>query len=247
METALNRNVRIFADPYAAAQTAARIFHSAAAVAVSQRGRFSVALSGGSTPQQLYHLLGSSYREKIGWEFTHLFWADERCVAADDRESNYRLAYDAMISHTGIPAVNIHRIRGEFPPDEAAAAYEDDLRRHFSADALPRFDLILLGTGEDGHTASLFPGSETLAETTRLAVPVFSASSGSWRVTLTLPVLNHAALVVFLVTGKAKAGIMTDLLVNENRDAYPAGRVRPDHGRVIWLLDEDAASGMRPG
>jgi 6-phosphogluconolactonase len=245
METPLSRNVRILPDPEAAARTAARTFLSAAAVAISLRGRFSVALSGGSTPQQLYHMLGSSYREIIRWELTHLFWSDERCVAKDHVQSNFRLAYDAMISRIGIPNENIHRIQGELAPGEAAAAYEAELNRHFGADALPRFDLVLLGIGEDGHTASLFPESETLSETKRLAVPAFSPSAGDWRVTLTLPVLNNTALVVFLVTGRTKAGIMTEILVNDTKDAYPAGLVSPHHGRLIWLLDEDAASGLR--
>jgi 6-phosphogluconolactonase len=245
METALNRNVRILPDPEAAAGTAARIFLSAAAVAISLRGRFSVALSGGSTPQPLYHMLGSSYRENIRWELTHLFWSDERCVARDHIRSNFRLAYEAMISRIGIPDENIHRIQGELGAEEAAAAYETELKRYFGADALPRFDLILLGIGEDGHIASLFPGAETLAETERLAVPALSPTAGDRRVTLTLPVLNNAALVVFLVTGRTKAGIMTEILVNGKKDAYPAGLVSPHHGRLIWLLDEDAASGVR--
>lgn len=245
METSLNRNVRIFPGPEAAADTAARIFQSSAAVAVSLRGRFSVALSGGSTPAQLYHLLGTTYRGKIGWEFTHLFWSDERCVAKDHLQSNFRLAYEEMISRIAIPEENVHRIPGELTPEEAAAQYEDELKKYFGTDALPRFDLVLLGIGEDGHIASLFPGSATLAETERLAVPAISPTAGNWRVTLTLPVLNNSALVVFLVTGKTKAGIMTEILAEGKKDAYSAGLVSPHHGRLIWLLDEDAASGIR--
>ena len=244
METPLNRNVRIFSDPGAVADTAARTFLSAAAVATSLRGRFSVALSGGSTPQRLYHLLGTSFGGRIKWEFAHLFWSDERCVPRDHMQSNFRLAHDAMISRIAIPDENVHRIRGELAPEEASALYEDELRRYFGQNSPPRFDLILLGIGEDGHVASLFPGSEILSEMQHLAMPAFSPAAENWRVTLTLPVLNNAALVVFLVTGRTKAGIMTKIFSKGKKDAYPAGLVNPHHGRLIWLLDEDAASGM---
>ena len=235
----------MLSDAEGVVQTAARIFNSAAAVAVSRRSRFSVLLSGGSTPQKLYHLLGTSYREHIRWDLTHFFWSDERCVSADHEQSNFRLANAELISRTGIPAGNIHRIKGERAPEEAATEYEDDLRTHFGTDGIPRFDLILLGIGEDGHTASLFPGGKAVSETKRLAVPTYSSRARNWRVTLTLPVLNSAGLVVFLVTGKAKAGIIKEILAKGNRDLYPAGAVRPEHGRIIWLLDEDAASGLK--
>jgi 6-phosphogluconolactonase len=245
METALSRNVRILPDAEAVAHTAARIFSSAAAVAISQRGRFSAVLSGGKTPQQLYRMLADAYREHIRWDLTHLFWSDERCVPADHEQSNFRLAREELISRISIPAGNIHRVKGELAPEEAAKKYEHDLRTHFGPEGIPAFDLILLGLGSDGHAASLFPGAETLSETERLAVPAFSASAGNWRVTLTLPVLNSSPLVVFLVTGKTKAEIVTEILAKGKRDPYPAGAISPQHGRIVWLLDSDAASGMQ--
>ena len=144
-----------------------------------------------------------------------------------------------------MPAGNIHRVKGELAPEAAAKEYEHDLRTHFGADGIPRFDLILLGMGSDGHAASLFPGEKTLSETERLAVPAFSASAGNWRVTLTLPVLNSSSLVVFLVTGRTKAGIVTEILAKGKREPYPAGAISPQHGRIVWLLDKDAASGLQ--
>jgi len=245
METALSRNVRILPDAEAVADTAARIFQSAAAVAIALRGRFSVALSGGSSPQRLYRMLGTACRENIRWDLTHIFWSDERCVPADHEQSNFRLANEALISHISIPAGNIHRMRGELTPEESAEEYERDLRSHFGEDSIPRFDLILLGMGSDGHVASLFPGAETLTEMQRLALPAYSASAGNWRVTLTFPVLNSASLVVFLVTGKAKAGIVTEILAKGKREPYPAAAISPHHGRIVWLFDSEAASGLQ--
>jgi 6-phosphogluconolactonase len=244
VETALT-NVRVLPDDEAAAHAAARIFTEAAADAISLRNRFSVALSGGSTPHKLFHLLGSSHRDKIAWGQAHIFWADERCVPPDHEQSNFSVAHEALISRIGIPAENIHRIRGELMPEEAAEKYGHDLRAYFGTAGIPGFDLIFLGLGEDGHTASLFPGGKAVSETKRLAVPAYSSRARNWRVTLTLPVLNNAALVVFLVTGKTKAGIIREILAKGNRNPYPAGAVRPEHGRIIWLLDEDAASGLK--
>jgi len=245
VEAALSRNVRVLPDAAGVAHAAARIFKMAAAAAVSLRNRFSVALSGGSTPQKLYHLLGATYGGKIAWEHVHIFWADERCVPPDHEQSNFRLANEELLSRINIPGNNIHRIQGELGPAEAAGAYEHDLRAHFKTEGIPCFDLILLGIGEDGHTASLFPGEKTVSETKRVVVPAFSGRAGNRRATLTLPVLNNAALVVFLVTGEAKSGIIREILAKGKRDPYPAGLVRPEHGRIIWLLDEDAASGLK--
>lgn len=245
METALSKNVRILPSADAVAHTAARIFQSSAAVATTLRGRFSAVLAGGTSPRQLYRLLGTAYRETIRWDLTHLFWSDERCVPADHDLSNFRLANEELISLIAIPLGNIHRIRGELLPDEASREYELDLRTHFGTGAIPRFDLILLGVGSDGHVASLFPGAETLSEMKHLAVPAFAASAGNWRVTLTLPVLNNASLVVFLVTGGSKAGIVTEILAQGKRDSYPAEAVSPLRGRIVWLLDKDAAAGLQ--
>ncbi len=245
METALTRNVRILPDADAVADTAARIIRSAAAVAVAQRSRFSMALSGGTSPRLLFRLLAASYRDAIRWDLTHIFWADERCVPGDHAESNFGAANSDLLSRISIPAGNIHRIPGELAPEAAAAEYERDLLAHFGRDGIPQFDLILLGMGGDGHIASLFPNAETLSVTDRLAVPAYSAAAGDWRVTLTYPVLDNALLLVVLVTGPAKAGIVTEVLGKGKREAYPAGAISPRNGRIVWLLDSAAASGLK--
>jgi 6-phosphogluconolactonase len=175
----------------------------------------------------------------------HIFWADERCVPLDRPESNYKLAHDAFLSSVPLPAENIHRIRGEEEPAEAAQAYEDELRSFISSPGVMVFDLIILGAGEDGHTASLFPGSAALRERTRLAVPVFLEQPKINRVTLTLPVLNHAAQVLFLASGRAKVDVVWDILEGGDTRHYPAGRVRPVNGDVTWFIDRQAAGKLR--
>lgn len=235
--------VRAFPDGAALSASAAEFIVSLVKQGVAERGRFSLALSGGSTPKQLYSLLGSSYRNAIPWAPVHLFWADERCVAPDHGESNYHLAAANFLSLVPIPAGNIHRIRGEEGPGKAARAYEEDLRTFFNG--MPVFDLVLLGVGEDGHTASLFPGLPELEERERLAMPVYLNRPQYDRVTLTLPVLNHAAHVVFLVTGRAKAGVVSAVIEDAKGGRYPAGLVRPVSGDVTWFLDKEAAGSLR--
>lgn len=241
METALSVLLRIVENPEELAKEGAKLFMDAAAAAIAQQGRFSVALSGGSTPYRLFRHLGASYRQKIAWDRVHLFWSDERCVPRDHEQSNFRLAYDELISRIWIPAANVHRIKGELRPEEAARYYEADMKKHFDKD-MPSFDLILLGVGPDGHTASLFPGAEILRERQRLALPVFSDTALHWRVTLTLPVLNSAKQVLFLVTGRSKADIVSSLIGINEADGYPAAMVRPSAGNIIWLVDRDAAA-----
>lgn len=171
----------------------------------------------------------------------HLFWSDERCVPRDHEQSNFRLAYDELISSIWIPSENIHRIKGELRAGDAAGYYETEMTKHFRED-LPVFDLLMLGVGADGHTASLFPGSEALGEKQRLALPVFSSTALHWRVTLTLPVLNAAKQVLFLVSGRSKAGIVGSLINKKEKNSSPAAMVKPPHGSITWLLDRDAAS-----
>jgi 6-phosphogluconolactonase len=193
----------------------------------------------------LYTLLGAApYREAVPWPRVHLFWADERCVPQDHPESNYKLVYDACLSKVSLPSENIHRIRGEEEPAKAARVYEGDLRRFFGG-GVPVFDLLLLGAGEDGHTASLFPGSPSLHETTRVALPVYLERPKRDRVTLTLPVLNRAAHVLFLASGRAKAEVVSEILEGGNVQRYPAGLVQPVKGDVIWLIDREAAGKLR--
>jgi 6-phosphogluconolactonase len=241
METALREILRIVENAEEFAAEGAKLFRDASEQAIAEQGRFSVALSGGSTPRQLFQHLGASYRKKIVWDRVHLYWSDERCVPRDHEQSNFRLAYDELISRIWIPAENVHRIKGELRPQDAALYYEADIKKYFSED-LPAFDLIMLGVGPDGHTASLFPGSEILREKQRLALPVFSDTALHWRVTLTLPVLNSAKQVLFLISGRAKAGIVGSLINRKENNGYPAAMVKPTAGYITWLLDRNAAS-----
>ena len=236
----------ILPDPEAVAHEAARRFGDLSREAARSRGRFSVVLSGGSTPGHLYRLLVEEpYRGQIPWDEVHLFWGDERCVPPGDPGSNYFLASEALISRVPIPPGNVHRVQGELEPERAARAYEQVLQDFFCAPhggVHTRFDLVLLGLGEDGHTASLFPASPVLAETDRLvaAATAVYQDRPAERVTLTLPALNSARQVLFLVTGSAKAGIVKDI-VEGTGEQLPAQRIQPVAGRLTWLLDAEAA------
>lgn len=240
------RDVRVFPDAVSAAIAAAGEFVSACAGTAIEGRLFVAAISGGSTPVALFRLLATKeYREQLDWGRIHLFWVDERCVPPTHKDSNFGAAYDTLLSRVPVPPGNVHRIMGELGPDEAAMRYEGELRRHFGAEAIPCFDLVMLGMGADGHTASLFPGSPVLTEQTRLAVPVSAEGLASHRVTLTLPVINHAYNVVFLVTGMDKAGVMREVLEGgEGAGRYPASHVRPENGRLVWFIDNEAASGF---
>jgi 6-phosphogluconolactonase len=187
------------------------------------------------------------YAGQIDWDRVHLFWADERCVPPDNGDSNYRLAQELLISRVPIPDENIHRIRGEEGAEQAAAVYERDLKAYFSNGGWPTFDLVILGAGEDGHTASLFPGSFQTMENSRLAAPVFLDAQKKDRVSLTLPVLNHARQVLFLVAGQSKQRIVRSIVQEGNPDRLPAGLVRPSAGICTWFLDEDAAASLSRG
>jgi len=243
MRAVMDAELVIVPDSEALAREAAQRLADLAREAAESRGRFSVALSGGSTPGALYRLLTEEpYRSQIPWEKVHLFWADERCVSPDDPGSNYRLAYEALIAHTPIPAENVHRVRGELAPKAAARAYDRELR-HFFCGLRPRFDLVLLGLGSDGHTASLFPTSEAPEETERLAVATTAlyGDRPAMRVTLTLPALNAGRQVLFLVSGLEKAEIVQAVLADVE-ERLPARRIRPVAGHLAWLLDAAAAS-----
>jgi 6-phosphogluconolactonase len=234
--------VRVFHDLEILSRAAAEFFGALAKKAIVTRGTFTVALSGGSTPRYLYTLFGSSpWRENIDWKHVHVFWADERCVPADHRESNFKLANDAFMSKAALSDENIHRIEGERGPDQAAQQYERKLRAFFGTGAVPVFDLILLGVGEDGHTASLFPGTAAIREQDRLVAPVHLTLPQLDRVTLTLPMLNHAAEVLFLVSGRAKAKVVQAIMEKKNQAHVPAGLVRPAHGNSTWFVDAEAA------
>jgi 6-phosphogluconolactonase len=235
----------VVSDPDALAHKAAEHWTHLAQEAVTSRGRFSVVLSGGSTPAGLYRLLAQSpYREQTPWHAVHLFWGDERCVPPDDPASNFRLAEEALISQVRIPPENIHRILGEREPDAAARSYIQEIEDYFCGPRA-RFDLVLLGLGSDGHTASLFPGSEALRES-RMVVPMRARYEDrpTCRVTLTLLPINAARHVLFLVSGETKAEILKTA-IEEPEARLPAQQVNPQAGQLIWLVDKAAASRLQ--
>lgn len=227
------------------ADAGAAEFARRAREAVEGHGRFCVALAGGTTPRSVYARVAdrqSPYRAQIHWARTWVLFGDERLVAPDSTESNFRMAAETLLRHVPIPEEQIHRIRGESPdPERAAEEYEEILRDVFrlGPGERPRFDLVLLGMGADGHTASIFPDSPAQRETSRLATAVRHAK-GPARITLTLPVLNNAAAVLFLVSGKEKADTARRILAGASD--LPAAQIRPERGELLWLLDSDAAS-----
>lgn len=224
--------IRIFADPKQLAEAAAEYFVA--------RSPQTVALSGGSTPKLLYQILAEQFRDQVAWSTMHFFWSDERHVPPDHPDSNYRMANEALLSHVH---TNIHRIRTEKPnAADAAFDYEQTLIE-VTKQNLPRLDLILLGLGTDGHTASIFPGSEVLHETKHLVAATWVDKLKTHRITMTLPLINNAASVLFLVSGAEKAEIVKEVLEGENK--YPAQAVKPTRGELIWMLDKEAASVRR--
>jgi 6-phosphogluconolactonase len=251
METSVierpNGKIEVFSDIESLSLRAVSIFISASRNSIATKKRFAVAISGGSTPRRLYGLLGSeAYRDQVDWPHVHFFWADERCVPKEDQASNFRTAFDTLLSKVPLPDKNIHRIKGEEAPDKAARDYEEEIGRFFGGSERPGFDLVILGMGEDGHTASLFPGSKSLGEKVKLALPVYLGEPKKDRVTLTLPVLNSADQILFIVAGSTKAAALSEVLEDgEKKEGLPAGLIHPAHGNVTWLIDQEAAAKLR--
>ena len=243
----------VLPDPDAVARAAAEQIAVRAGRAAGETGTFSIALSGGSTPKRLYALLAdpsAPYRSRIPWDRVRVFFGDERHVPPDDAQSNFRMARESLLEKAPIPSENVHRILAERPAEEAAALYEAELRRAFALDdgGVPRFDVVLLGMGEDGHTASLFPGTAALTERRRLVVANWVPKFSTWRITLTLPVLDAARAVLFLVAGGDKAGPLSAVFDPSSApDAYPCQLVRPASGELLWLVDRAAAARVPPG
>jgi 6-phosphogluconolactonase len=262
--------VKVYPDRASLARAAAEHFVTRASEALAARGLFTVALSGGSTPRPTYALLASADNADAGrrrpgsgrqhprefalhvdWPRVHVFWGDERCVPPDHPNSNYRMAREALLEKVPIPTENVHRIRGELPPDQAAAAYQSELKSFLGAGG--RFDLILLGMGADGHTASLFPGTAAIHERTRWVVAHYVRRQGRrpdklgvWRITLTPIVINGAAHVIFLVSGAGKAERLREVLEGPYQpDVLPAQIVRPSDGQLLWLVDAAAAARLQ--
>jgi len=229
-----------------AAQAMAQFVAALAAECSASRSRFTIALSGGSTPRRLYEVLASPpYSKETAWDQWQVFWSDERCVPPGHQDSNYRMARAELLGHVPIPDANVHRMRGEDDPHEAAQAYEAVVRAVFQSPA-PSFDLILLGIGDDGHTASLFPGTPALGERDRLVVDNWAPDLQVHRITFTLPLINSAKVVAFLDTGETKAEVLRQVLEPaQGEDIPPAGLVRPSPGVVHWFLTTAAAGRLR--
>jgi len=241
--------IRILADVGEVCRASAEEFVRQADGFVRTNGRFTVALSGGSTPRGLYRLLAGEGEPalpgRIPWRQIHFFWGDERHVPPDHPDSNYRMAREALLSRVPVPPENIHRIPAEnrdaaFAAEQYAQTLHDAFR--LTAGQFPRFDLILLGMGPDGHTASLFPGTDALRERERPVVAQWVETFQASRITLTLPVLNNAACVIFLVAGQEKAETLRAVLQGGGQpDRFPAQLIRPSQGRLLWMLDRAAA------
>jgi 6-phosphogluconolactonase len=244
----MTQDIRIVDNAAGLHAAAADVFALAVADAASARPECAVALSGGSTPRGLYALLADdpARRARVPWKRIRFFWGDERHVPPDHPDSNFRLAHEVLLSRVEVSGDQVWRIRGEYPDARRAAdEYEQDLRRAFrlAPGQRPRFDLVLLGLGSDGHTASLFPGSAALTEQERLVVAVRAGSTSPERITLTAPVLNDAALVVFLVQGAEKAAALRAVLEEpRDPDRWPAQLVQPRDGRLLWIVDRAAAA-----
>lgn len=210
---------------------------------VAKEGDFHLALSGGSTPKLLFTLLAENYRNEIPWAKVHLWWGDERCVPPEHEESNYRMTQEFLLFSINIPKGNIHRVRGEDRPEQEAIRYGEEIKAHLEQkNDLPVFDMIMLGMGSDGHTASIFPDNMSLIDSPHTCAVAIHPDSGQKRVTLTGKVINQAKEVAFLVTGASKKEKVQAILGNEEGSkAYPAAHIQPVDGKLSWYLDEAAA------
>ncbi len=228
-------------------RVAADLFAHAVREAVEQRGQARIAISGGSTPKAVFVLLAAEYVDVIPWDKLQLFWVDERCVPPDNEESNFGMTRDAMLSKVPLAAGNVHRMEGELDPQEAASRYESEIRNTFKLEGAetPTFDLIVLGLGPDGHTASLFPHTEGLNEMARICIANHVPQKDTWRMTLTWPVITQGREVVFLIEGADKAEIIRTVFAGAyDPETYPAQLIRPASGRLSLLLDAAAASAL---
>jgi 6-phosphogluconolactonase len=236
--------IRVFKDLEDLSRSAANLFIDQAAQSIAERNRFLVALNGGSTPTRLFQLLAIDSPEQVDWSNVHIFWGDERCVPPEDPGSSYGQARNVLLSRVPIPDANIHRVKGELGPVDASNDYSLTLKG-FASPPLdwPRFDLVYLGMGEDGHTASLFPSSPVDVSEPTLPVTAHYQDRPANRVTLTPIVFNSAHIVAFMATGEKKATTFAEVVSGGYNPAqYPAQRINPNDGRLVWLVDEAAAS-----
>ena len=239
----MSRQLRIFPDGVQLAKAAADTFAGIAETAIAKHGRFTVALSGGSTPRLLYETLAAApYSHLFDWARVHIFFGDERCVPPNDSDSNYRMVHKSLISRVPIAETNVYRIKGEVDPAASAEDYEKRLRSYFADSEWPEFDLVLLGLGSDGHTASLFPETPALNEIERWVAANYVARLQTYRVTLTLPAINAAHNIAFLVTGEEKAATLQEVFLGrEPAKKVPAKLINPPTGTVAWFVDTAAA------
>jgi 6-phosphogluconolactonase len=239
----LSGKLIIFDNASEVARAAADRLIEIALAAIGERGRFAVALAGGSTPKRAYELLASDdFKDRLDWSKVHIFFGDERCVPPDDAESNYRMVNEAMLSRIAIPPENIHRMQGMGDAVANARLYEDELRTYFNDAEWPAFDLVLLGMGDDGHTASLFPGSPALKQQEAWVAANWVEKFKAYRITLTAPAINHAAHVIFLVTGESKAERLAEVLTGERApERLPSQSIEPVGGTLEWLADKAAS------
>jgi 6-phosphogluconolactonase len=242
----MRSQVRVYPTRSAAAHAAAAQFVATAEKAMNARGRFTVALAGGNTPRDVYRLLATEeYASMVDWPNVSVFWGDERCVPFNDPENNASMARETLLNHVPVAPNNIYRIQSQLPPQEAAQNYEQTLRRYFSGRGtnLPNFDLVLLGIGAEGHTASLFPGSPLLNEKERWVGAVYVEKMKSWRISLTPVALNAASKVLFTVIGEEKAQAVKQILTEPKQpNLLPAQVVDPPDGQVLWIFDKPASS-----
>lgn len=246
------RVVQCFADSATLTRAAAEEVVRRLELAVHERGTAAMALAGGSTPKSLYRLLAEepAFRSRVPWAKVHFFFGDERHVSPDHSDSNFRMAHEAMFDRLApdlLPPGNVHRIRGELPaPDDAAIEYARELERHFGPGHLPEFDVMLLGMGPDGHTASIFPGTSALRENAITVCAVWVDKLSTYRITMTPPVLRHARAVIFLVAGPDKARVLKSVLEGPPApDRYPAQGIVSPNGETLWLVDAAAAAAPR--
>lgn len=239
---------RVLPTPEATARAAAQLFTDAAVKAAAGRGIARIAISGGTTPKAMFALLASPaepFLKQVPWEKVELYWVDERCVPPDHAESNYRMTKEALLSKVPLPAERVHRMEGELEPEVAAARYEAVIRNTFRLEGAetPTFDLVLLGMGDDGHTASLFPHTDALNEMSHIVVPNHVPQKDTWRITLTWPVINQGREVAFLIEGSGKAQVLHDVFLGPYQpETYPSQIIRPASGRLTLLLDAAAAA-----
>jgi len=243
----MKKEVRIFRTGEELAEAIALDFVNRIKAAQKRKVTLTVAVSGGNTPKLFLNVIAKKYSESVDWSYVQFFWVDERCVPPDDPESNYGMIREILFSSIKVPEKNIHRIRGEEDPYTESVRYSGEIVSNTrSHRGIPEFDLIILGLGDDGHTASIFPGNLTLFASADLCDVTVHPLSGQKRITLTGKVINNSAMIIFLVAGEKKANVVEDIMSNTTgAKSYPAYYINPESGNVIWMIDEKAAGSVR--